>query len=221
MSREPSRASAGTPRGDRAHSAPEADDAARIDARLVRESRSGNRRARRALVDRHQHAVYNLALRMLGAPDAAAGVAEETFVKAFRRLPALSSDQRVAPWLLRIAHNTAADALRRAERSEPSAAPVALPAPAAAHSGEGRTGSAADAVGGRSGLASDRPGQPLAAAFEQLPMRYRAAIVLRYQAGLSFAEVGDVMGVPEQTARTRVEGARRALAERLRTATHG
>ncbi|MCE2514472.1 MAG: hypothetical protein J4F37_05570 [Acidobacteria bacterium] len=221
MSREPSRASAGTPRGDRAHSAPEADDAARIDARLVRESRSGNRRARRALVDRHQHAVYNLALRMLGAPDAAAGVAEETFVKAFRRLPALSSDQRVAPWLLRIAHNTAADALRRAERSEPSAAPVALPAPAAAHSGEGRTGSAADAVGGRSGPASDRPGQPLAAAFEQLPMRYRAAIVLRYQAGLSFAEVGDVMGVPEQTARTRVEGARRALAERLRTATHG
>ncbi len=221
MSREPTRASAGTPGADRARSAAEADGAARIDARLVRESRSGNRRARRALVDRHQHAVYNLALRMLGAPDAAAGVAEETFVKAFRRLSALSSDQRLAPWLLRIAHNTAADALRRAERREPSGAPVALPAPSAANSGEGRAGSAADAVGGRSGPASGRPGGPLAAAFEQLPMRYRAAIVLRYQAGLSFAEVGDVMGVPEQTARTRVEGARRALAERLRTAPHG
>lgn len=231
MSGEPSRASAGASGGDWAGSAAGADGAAgaegsagadgaaRIDARLLRESRSGNRRARRALVDRHQHAIYNLALRMLGAPDAAAAVAEETFVKAFRRLPALPSDQRLAPWLLRIAHNTASDALRRAER-EPSAAPAALSAPPAANAGGGEAGSAADGVGGRSSPASDRRGATLAAAFERLPMRYRAALVLRYQAGLSFAEVGDVMGVPERTARTRVEGARRALAERLRTAPH-
>lgn len=220
MSRGSSRASAGAPRGAWADSAAGADGAALVDAQLVRGARSGNRSARRALIDRHQHAVYNLALRMVGASDAAAGVAEETFVKAFRRLSALPSNQRLAPWLLRIAHNTAVDALRRAERREAPVRSVALPAPAA-DSGGGRAGSAADAVGGRSGPTSDRRDEPLADAFEQLPMRYRAAIVLRYQAGLSFAEVGDVMGVPEQTARTRVEGARRALAERLGPASRG
>lgn len=203
MSHEPSRVSAGAPPGAWADSAPG------VDARLVRESRSGNPRARRALIDRHQHAVYNLALLMLGASDAAAGVAEETFVKAFGRLSALPSNQRLAPWLLRIAHNTAVDALRRAERRDASAAPVALPAPTA------------DSAGDRSGPTSGRRGEPLAEAFERLPVRYRAAIVLRYQAGLSFAEVGDVMGVPEQTARTRVESARRALAARLRPASQG
>ena len=174
--------------------APEAagsDGAAGVDARLVRESRAGNRSARRALIDRHQDAVYNLALRMLGASDAAADVTGETFVKAFRRLSALPPNQRLTPWLLRIAHNTAVEALRRADRPEGPAPTVPRPTPPAT-------------------------AEPLAEAFERLPMRYRAAIVLRYQAGLSFAEVGEVMGVPEQTARARVEGARRALAESLR-----
>ncbi len=213
MTREPSPVAAGAPGGARTDSAAGA-DAADIDARLVRDSQSGNRRARRVLIDRHQHAVYNLALRMLAAPDAAAGVAEETFVKAFRRLPALPSDQRLVPWLLRIAHNTAVDALRRAERGEAPVPPAALPV---ADSGGRLGGSAGDAIGGGSRPPPDRPAEPLAEAFERLPVRYRAAIVLRYQAGLSFADVGDVMGVPEQTARMRVEGARRALAERLRT----
>ena len=185
MTREPAPASAGAPEAAGA-------DGAGVDARLVREARSGNRNARRALIDRHQDAVYNLALRMLGAPDAAADVAGETFVKAFRRLSAFPSHQRLTPWLLRIAHNTAVEALRRADPRDGPAPPVPRPTPPAADA------------------------EPLAAAFERLPMRYRAALVLRYQAGLSFAEVGDVMGVPEQTARARVEGARRALAERLR-----
>ena len=82
MTREPAPAPAGAPE------AAGADGGAGVDARLVRESRSGNRSARRALIDRHQDAVYNLALRMLGAPDAAADVAGETFVKAFRMLSA-------------------------------------------------------------------------------------------------------------------------------------
>lgn len=197
MTREPAPAPAGAPE------AAGADGGAGVDARLVRESRSGNRSARRALIDRHQDAVYNLALRMLGAPDAAADVAGETFVKAFRRLSAFPSNQRLTPWLLRIAHNTAIESLRRGDRREGPAPPVPHPTPPAADPGRDGFGSAAAA-------------EPLAGAFEGLPMRYRAAIVLRYQAGLSFAEVGDVMGVPEQTARARVEGARRALAERLR-----
>lgn len=192
-----------------------------VDARLVRESLSGSRSARRALIDRYQHAVYNLALRMLGAQDAAAGVAEETFVKAFRRLPSLPASGRLAPWLLRIAHNTAVEALRRAEPHEADVAPApspALPTPAIDRS---PVEVSADEGSGGTAPTTARRGEPLADAFERLPVRYRAALVLRYQAGLSFAEVGEVMGVPEPTARARVESARRALAEHLSPAPRG
>lgn len=186
-----------------------------VDARLVRESLSGSRSARRALIDRHQHAVYNLALRMLRAQEAAADVAEETFVKAFRRLPSLPASGRLAPWLLRIAHNTAVEALRRAERREAGDVPAPLPALPTPSTDRGPADVAADAGSGGTGSTTAHRGEPLRDAFERLPVRYRAALVLRYQAGLSFAEVGEVMGVPEPTARARVESARRALAERL------
>lgn len=197
------------------------DQAAAVDAHLVRESLSGNPIARRALIDRHQHAVYNLALRMLGAPEAAPNVVEETFAKAFRRLSSLASPGRLAPWLLRIAHNTAADVLRREERGEADAVRVSTPTASTAGVDRAHPGTAPDGREGQHASTAGLRGDPLSDAFERLPVRYRAAIVLRYQARLSFAELGDVMGVPEQTARTRVEGARRALAERLRPTSRG
>ena len=193
------------------------DPVAGDDARLIRESLTGDPTARRALIDRHQDAVYNLALRMLGAPEAAPNVVEETFVKAFRRLASLPSPRRLAPWLLRIAYNTAVDVLRREERIGAEAARVSTPVTSTAEVDR----AAPDGREGRPTSTAGLRGDPLSDAFERLPVRYRAAIVLRYQAGLSFAELGEVMGVPEQKARTRVEGARRALAERLRHASRG
>ena len=238
-----------------------------VDASLVRESLSGSRRARRALVRRHQHAVYNLARHMLDDPAAAAEVTEGSFVKAFRRLSAVPPSQRLVAWLLRIAHNTGVEALRRAgSRADPAdgaippvdaldsaAAGAVSPRAGAVPPADAVVSQAAGAVSPRAGAVppADAVVSPaagaappadaairsaaaggsrgagstpewsrdaLAEAFARLPMRYRAAIVLRYQAGLSFAEVGGVMGVPEETARARVESARRALAERLRPA---
>ena len=45
-----------------------------------------------------------------------------------------------------------------------------------------------------------------------------AAIVLRYEEGLSFDEVGHVLGVPEATARSHVHRARKELARLLASA---
>jgi RNA polymerase sigma-70 factor (ECF subfamily) len=46
------------------------------------------------------------------------------------------------------------------------------------------------------------------AAMETLPLAMRQAVVLRLLEGLSFRELGEILGVPTQTAATRV---RRAL----------
>jgi RNA polymerase sigma-70 factor (ECF subfamily) len=49
----------------------------------------------------------------------------------------------------------------------------------------------------------------------ELRPEYRAAISLRYDEGLSFDDIGHVMGIPEATARTYVHRARKELARRL------
>jgi RNA polymerase sigma-70 factor (ECF subfamily) len=44
---------------------------------------------------------------------------------------------------------------------------------------------------------------------------YRAAIMLRYEEGLSFDDIGHVLNVPESTARSYVHRGRKQLAARL------
>jgi RNA polymerase sigma-70 factor (ECF subfamily) len=58
-------------------------------------------------------------------------------------------------------------------------------------------------------------GRALEAALTGLRPDQRAAIVLRYENGLSFDEIGTVLGVPEATARSHVHRARKELARLL------
>ena len=58
-------------------------------------------------------------------------------------------------------------------------------------------------------------GQALEAALAQLRPDYSAAIMLRYEEGLAFDEIGIVLGVPEVTARSHVHRARKELAQLL------
>src|ERR1700738_1503013 len=66
-----------------------------------------------ALVRRHQSAVYNFCLRMLGRADDAADVAQETFVQLFTHLAQLDEREPIAPWLFRVARNRSIDVIRR------------------------------------------------------------------------------------------------------------
>jgi RNA polymerase sigma-70 factor (ECF subfamily) len=53
-------------------------------------------------------------------------------------------------------------------------------------------------------------------AIAQLRTDYRVAVTLRYDEGLSFEEIAQVMGIPETTARSHVHRARKELASILR-----
>jgi RNA polymerase sigma-70 factor, ECF subfamily len=170
----------------------------------VAQALAGSQDAAEQIVRRYQRPVIRLIARITGDPALAEDLAQDTFVKAFRNLTAFDTTRRLSSWLLRIAHNTALDALRRTRaRTVPlqdgpaggtftPAAPVA-PDPVEQHA-------LADALAGA--LASVRP-------------EYRAAITLRYEEGLSFQEIGRVLGMPEATARSHVHRARKELLQRL------
>ena len=149
---------------------------------------------------------------MTGDVAQAEDLAQETFVKAFRNLAAFDPTRRLSSWLFRIAHNTALDALRRVR---PVYVPIDLT------SGQ---------IGERAGIAdlSSPPapdpverhalGQALDAAIAHLRPEQRVAISLRYEEGLSFDEIAQVLGVPEATARSHVHRARKELSRCLKEA---
>jgi RNA polymerase sigma-70 factor (ECF subfamily) len=162
-------------------------------------------------VRRYQRPVISLIAHMTGDRALAEDLAQETFVKAFRSLAAFDTTRRLSSWLFRIAHNTAIDAMRRAR-------PQQAVAHAALDSGDATTADAADepsAPPAPDPVERRELGSALEAALAELRPDQRAAIVMRYESGLSFDEIGTVLGVPEVTARSHVHRARKELARLL------
>ena len=159
------------------------------------------------IVHRYQRPVVSLIARITGDRAMAEDLAQETFVKAFRSLAAFDTTRRLSSWLFRIAHNTAIDAMRRSH-PPPDSIDAAHPA-SAAGSHEPAAPSGPDPV------ERQELGRALQAALAELRSDQRAAIVLRYENGLSFDEIGIVLGVPEVTARSHVHRARKELARLL------
>ena len=166
---------------------------------------AGSQTAFEQIVRRYQRPVLSLLVRLTGDAGLAEDLAQETFVKAFRNLAAFDPRRRLSSWLFRIAHNTGIDALRKSrlptvafDAGEPLEEPVAP--------------TSGDPVVRRA------LGRALDSALRQLRPDQRTAVVLRYEAGLSFEEVGQVLGIPEATARSHVHRARKELARLLTAA---
>ena len=165
-------------------------------------AQAGSQPAFQEIVRRYQRPVFNLVVRIVRDPALAEDIAQETFLKTFRSLPTYDPDRRFSSWILRIANNAALDAIRR-KRVDPvvhiDVGEPAVPPP------PDQVEAAARGRAIESALATLRP-------------EYRAAVVLRYQEGLSYEEVADVLDIPEGTVKTFVHRARKELAERLAAA---
>jgi RNA polymerase sigma-70 factor (ECF subfamily) len=93
----------------------EANSAPAEEERLVAEAQRGSIEAFNQLVRLHERQVYNVALRVVGQPDAAEDVTQDTFLLAYRSLHQFRGGLFRA-WLLRIATNRCYDELRRRQR---------------------------------------------------------------------------------------------------------
>ena len=177
------------------------------EARLVSEALGGSQSAFEQIVRRYQRPVIGLIARIVGDRAAAEDLAQESFVKAFRSLNSFDVTRRLSSWLFRIAHNTALDWLRRTR-------PTLVSLDDVSDVGARRAAEIA-APADVDPVERKAMGQAIEAAMQVLRPAHRAAVALRYEEGLSFEEIGHVLGVPEVTARTYVHRARKELAQAL------
>ncbi|MFI7433122.1 sigma-70 family RNA polymerase sigma factor [Micromonospora haikouensis] len=157
-------------------------------------ARDGDPAAQAAFVRATQAEVWRFAAALVD-PDTADDLTQETYLRAFRALPAFAGRSSARTWLLGIARRACADHLRVVVRRRRLAERLAshahtdLPHPDPA----GQLG-AADLV-------------------RRLPAERRGAFVLTQLLGLSYAEAAAVEGVPVGTIRSRVARARHDLVE--------
>lgn len=167
------------------------------DAALVARSLEGDAAAFEVLVERYQRVLYTVAYRMLGNPDDARDAIQTAFVRAYERLATFDADHRFFSWIYRIVINECLN-LIRARRPEEALTP-ALAA----------VGSPFDTA------ASQERRTQVQAALLQLSPDYRAVVVLRHFAGLSYDEMAAALGVPSKTIKSRLHTARQRLGELL------
>jgi RNA polymerase sigma-70 factor, ECF subfamily len=128
--------------------------------------------------------IYNYALRMIGDADRAADIAQDTFIKAYRKLDTLTDPSAARSWIYRIATNTAIDAMRRSRHTVrmdlDDDRPVEQP--------DGGPGPETQVL---SGLLDERIGRALL----RLKPNHRQCLILSDIEDMSAVQIGEVLGM--------------------------
>jgi len=167
------------------------------------------------LVDAHGGRIYGLGLRICGNAQDAEDLVQETFLRAYRHWHQFEGRSDPATWLYAIAVRTCRRMHRRrsGEPAKIESLTALLPAGEATVPAVGERGDQLDAQVRRE--ARETVEQSIAG----LPATFRLPLVLKEIADFSLAEIADVLGIKEATAKTRVHRGRlmlrKALAARL------
>lgn len=191
----------------------------RSDEQLMLDFKAGDARAFTVLVGRHRQPLYNFVLRFVGHPQRAEDVLQETWLKVIRGSREYEPRARFTTWAFTIARNLCVDAARKERTRRTESLDVA------AEGAEGEARPLMDALPGPDLNAPDRSAhnrrlQPLLVqAIGALPEEQREVFLLREYQGVGFREIADIVGVNENTVKSRMRYALESLRRQL--AGHG
>lgn len=172
------------------------------DGALLAAFTAGSTEAFDQLVERHQARLVRFASGLLRDRERAEDVVQETFLRLLRTPPALGSADEAGPWLFRVCRNLSYDLMKTESREQARR--------------ERLTVEETQAPDERSADA-----EVLALVrkeWGQLPAREREALWLKVHEGMSYAQIGSVLGVKPGTVGWIVHEALNHLTQRLRTA---
>lgn len=167
---------------------------ARADERtLVVAAQRGSGDAFASLVRLHQRRAYAVCRAIVITHEDAEDAVQEGFLHAFKALDRFLPDQPFGAWLFRIMANASLDLVRRRKVREADELPETI------------------ALAFRDPGESDELRRRLNAALATLPERQRSVIVLHDVEGFTHGEIGEMLGIPEGTARSDLHHSRAAL----------
>jgi RNA polymerase sigma-70 factor (ECF subfamily) len=169
----------------------------------ARAAQHGDSTAFMQLVEVYQRPVYNLCYRMLGEAGEAEDAAQETFLRAYTKLPSYQPARKFSSWLLSIAAHYCIDRLRRQRQTVSwddlppwQVLPAREPEPEAATLAHEAT-------------------DLLHRALETLAPDYRAALILRYWHEMSYDEIAETLGDSVSAIKSRLFRAKQMIGKQM------
>jgi RNA polymerase sigma-70 factor (ECF subfamily) len=168
---------------------------------MVRYQR-GEARAFEVLLTRHRKAVYNFILRFVGDRETAEDLLQESFVRVIRGAASYKRQAKFTTWLYTIARNLCVDQTRRRKHRKHAS----LDAPLGSTD---ESGTLLDVIASNE-IASDRQSvnrqmsQTMQRAIEALTEEQREVFLMREMLDMPFKQIAEVIGVSENTVKSRM-----------------
>ena len=167
--------------------------------------RKGKAEAFEELAALHERAVYLLCLRMMGNREDALDCAQEAMLNAYRAFDRFQGDNQGKSWFLCIAHHVCIDSLRK-RRNIISLETLRE---------EGFDPADAKQLSPYARLEQKERMALLQQAVQELPEEQKSVVVLRDFQDLSYDEIGEVLGIPLGTVKSRLKRAREKIKQIL------
>jgi len=176
------------------------------DPELVEKNHGGNELDFREIVDRYGNDLYRLALSLVGNPDDAEDILQETFLAGFERLEAFEGKSTVKTWLIGILLRKVAR-FHRYRKIRRTLSVHLL-------GGADRTAFEEKTAGDPARKLDRR--MDIRKMLGTLSRKHREVVVLREVLGLSYLEIGEALEIPTGTVESRLFRARQVLRERFK-----
>lgn len=163
------------------------------------------------LVNRYKSRILNIISRYIGDRERARDLTQEVFMRVFIHRRRYRRSGKFSTWIYTIAVNLAKNEIRRKVRLS-----KVIPVDTVTEMNESGTlqltdeGPVADAQ-----VATRDLSRTVREAIMKLPAKYREVLILRDLQDLSYIEIGEILGIPGGTVRSRINRARLALKEKL------
>jgi RNA polymerase sigma-70 factor (ECF subfamily) len=171
---------------------------------LIGRIAKGDRLAMQVLFARHHVRVYRFVLRLVGNPSVAEDLISEVFLDVWRQADRFEGRSAVSTWMLAIARFKALSALRKRPDEEL----------------DDEAAEAIEDVSDNPEVALQKKDKSavLRQCLEKLSPEHKEIIDLVYYHEKSVEEVAEIVGIPENTVKTRMFSARKKLSELLQAA---